>query len=129
MVVSFSSFLIFLVIYTITERAKIHSQNILSPHRDQSAGHPKINKPQGEHCSDIPQMSPQIWGVDSELIEMMELGLLQLPAASRLNITHLLHLLFERREHFAAFGKGVLELLKLLCVQSQLWGETAEGTG
>jgi len=39
------------------------------------------------------------------------------------SITHLLHLLFKCREHFTAFGKGVLEFFKLLCVESQLQGE------
>lgn len=40
------------------------------------------------------------------------------------SVTHLLHLLFKCREHFAAFGKGVLEFFKLLRVESKLQGET-----
>lgn len=35
-------------------------------------------------------------------------------------MVYLFHLLFERGEHFTAFGKCVLEFLKLLCIQGEL---------
>lgn len=45
---------------------------------------------------------------------------MEIEADKGCQLRYLLHLLFERSEDLAAFGKRVLKLLKLLCVEGQL---------